>query len=117
MTERERERRVDAINESLLHHDRALALLDDQANTPDTRLDRERIELEMDRLRREREELTGPEFTPEMARAYINQMWDIVADLQKLMKRIVWWLIVLSVGVAIVLAIEIVLILEITRRV
>lgn len=97
MTERERERRVEAINEMLLRLDRDLALLDDKANTPDTRLDRERIELEMDRLRREREEITGPPFTPEMARAYINQMWAMVNDTQKVMRRLIWWTAGLSV--------------------
>lgn len=115
MTERERERRVAAIEEMLLKLDRDLALLDDHKNTPDTRFERERIELEQDRLRREREEIAGPPFTPEMARAYINQMWDVVGGLEQLMRRIVWWLTGLSALVVVGVVLMVVIVIELVR--
>jgi len=115
MTERERDRRAAAIEEMLLKLDRDLALLDDRANTPDTRFDRERIELEQDRLRREREELVGPPFTPELARAYINQMWDVVGGLETLMRRMVYWMIGLSVVTGVGVLVMAVILYELVR--
>ena len=56
-------------------------------------------------LRAERQELQGLEFTPEMARAYVNRMWDEVNDLTRLMRRVIRWLAALTVGVVLTLGI------------
>ena len=99
MSEGERDQRLRDINRRLREILSERAMIEEKwhGNIPaDASNHLGELQEEQTLLRLERMDLQAPQFTPEMAKAQITLMWDMVNGVSQLMRRLIWWLVALS---------------------